>query len=62
MLLKRNFWASIIALSFFMTESASAEALVEDFQTWGNVTAQGSFAKITNNPDHSKFRFWLCSN
>lgn len=59
MLLKRNFWASIIALSFFISGSASAEALVEDFQVWGNITAQGSFAKITNNPDHSKFRFWL---
>ena len=59
MLLNRNFSAMIIALSIIMLGPVSAESLVEDFQTWGNVTVQGSFAKITNNPDHSKFRFWL---
>ena len=34
-----------------------AEALVEDFQTWANVTGQGSFAPV--NPDLKKFRWWL---
>ena len=30
---------------------------VEDFQTWGNVTATGSLGVI--NPDLQKMKYWL---
>lgn len=39
-------------MSLFIVKNASAEAIVDDFQVWGNVTTTGNFGAINpNNPD-----------
>ena len=46
-----------IAMSLFVVKNASAEAIVDDFQVWGNVTTTGNFGAINpNNPDLKRFR------
>lgn len=50
-------WA---ALGLIFSNQAIAEDTVEDFQTWGNITALGNFGALNpNNPDLKKFRWWL---
>ena len=47
-------------LSVSSVKQASADATVEDFQVWGNVTALGNFGFVNpNNPDLKKFRWWM---
>jgi|CXWL01.1.fsa_nt_gi hypothetical protein len=45
------------ALGLIFSNPAAAESTVDDFQVWGNTTAQGSLALI--NPELKKFRFWM---
>ncbi|MCC8997440.1 MAG: DUF2490 domain-containing protein [Nitrosomonas sp.] len=49
-----------IVMSLFIAKNASAEAIVDDFQVWGNITATGNFGAINpNNPDLKRFRWWM---
>lgn len=50
----------LVVMSFLVTTNASAEAIVDDFQVWGNVTALGNFGAINpNNPELKRFRWWM---
>ncbi|MBE7526269.1 DUF2490 domain-containing protein [Betaproteobacteria bacterium PRO4] len=50
----------LVALSLTLNQSATAGRTVEDFQVWGNITAQGNFGFINpDNPDLKKFRWWM---
>lgn len=50
----------LASLFVFSAKQASADATVEDFQVWGNVTALGNFGFVNpNNPDLKKFRWWM---
>ena len=57
MLRKINSFIIGAALGLVLSSQAAAQDLDEDFQTWGNITAQGNFAPI--NPDLKRFRYWL---
>lgn len=60
MLKKINALFASALLGLSLSSPVLSEALVEDFQTWGNVTAQGNFGFINpQNPDLKKFRWWM---
>lgn len=46
-----------MGLALFQATSAAEPAFREDFQTWTNITANGSFGLI--DPALAKYRFWL---
>lgn len=54
---KINIFIIWIAVGLIFSNPVAADALDQDFHTWGNVTAQGSFAPL--NPDLKRFRYWL---
>lgn len=57
---KINISILLAALGLLISNAAVAERVDEDFQTWGNITALGSFAPLNpNNPELKKFRYWI---
>lgn len=57
---KLNILTASAVLGLILSGPIAASELVEDFHTWGNVTAQGNFGALNpNNPELKKFRYWL---
>ncbi|WP_245738904.1 DUF2490 domain-containing protein [Nitrosomonas marina] len=54
MLKKMNFLVATLVLTLVLSNSVIADDVVEDFQTWGNITATGTFSAI--NP---KLKWWM---
>ena len=56
---KIRFITLCVALGLISSSPVAAEALDQDFQVWGNITAQGNFGALNpNNPELKRFKWW----